>query len=108
MLTAFLIFVAAVRFTVGGQTLQPVDMLDGRAIAGGGGAPVVLLTLSPSGLRKLAALAASAPVAIDGKTVVARRIGTTIEIDGQTDFKAAAAFALRVSGKPPLPDSVDE
>ena len=105
---ALLAAAAAAQLSVGKIALAPRDFLDGRAIAGGTGAPVVMLTLSPAALKKIRAQGPTAPVKIAGRIVTARLADNTIEIDGQPDFKAATALALKLSGKPPLPDSLDE
>ncbi len=96
------------KLTVGTLVLGPGDFLDGRAIAGPSGQPVVMLTLAPKAARKVKALGPTVPVALDGTPVSAKLVANTIEVDGQPDFDAAAALALRISGKPPLPDSLDE
>lgn len=95
---------AAAALTVGGIDLRPSDILDGRAIAGGTGAPVVMLTLTSAATARLKTQA----VVLDGRVVAARIVQNTIEIDGQPSFEAASALALRLSGKPPLPDTTDE
>jgi hypothetical protein len=99
---------AASQLSIGNVPLQPSDYLDGRAIAGATGAPVVMLTLSPRALARVKPLGPDAAVTLDGKPASARIADNTVEIDGQPDFDAAAALALSLSGKPPLPDSLDE
>ena len=101
-----IILAALAALTVGAVPLAPADILDGRAIAGGDGKPVVMLTLTPAAVARLPKV--DVPVNIDGYAAAVRRAGNTIEIDGQPDFAAATALALRLSGKPPLPDTTDE
>lgn len=108
MMPALVLAATIVRLTIGIVTLTPADILDGRAIASGGGAPVVMLTLTPTAAVRIAKTASAAIVLLDDKPVVARLATNTIEIDGQPDFASATALALKLSGKPPLPDSTDE
>ncbi len=96
---------AFAQVAVGGVALKPADFLDGRAIASGAGQPVVMLTLTPAAAARLKAQAA---VTLDGKPVDARIAENTVEIDGQPDFAAAASLARAITGKPPLPDSMDD
>ena len=79
------------QLTIGSIALKPADYLDGRAIAGGTGAPVVMLTLTSSAAKRIAT---SGPVLLDGAAVVTRVTDGVIEIDGQPDFAAAKALAL--------------
>jgi hypothetical protein len=88
--------------------LHPADIIDGRTIADATGRPVVMLTLSPIATSRLKAAGPTPTVRLDGKTVAARFADNAIEIDGQPDFRTASATALAISGKPPLPDSLDE
>lgn len=108
MIPALILAVAVVRLTIGAVTLAPADIVDGRAIASGSGAPVVMLTLSPTAAARVATQGTSAVILLDGKPATIRRTQSTIEIDGQPDFASATALALKLSGKPPLPDSIDE
>jgi len=98
----------AAQLSLGGVVLKPADYLDGRAIASGTGTPVVMLTLSPLALKRLKRVSLNAVTTLDGKPVVARREANIVEFDGQPDFQAAAALAKAITGKPPLPDSLDE
>jgi hypothetical protein len=102
---SLLAILAAAGFAVGGVPLKPGDILDGRAIAGGDGKPVVMITLTAAAAKRIAG---RAQVTLDGKPVAARVTDAVIEIDGTPGFPAAEALALRLSGKPPLPETEGE
>lgn len=110
MMTGFLALLAAAtaQLTIGTIGFKPADFLDGRAIAGGTGTPIVMLTLSPAATARVAKAGPNAEVQVDGVVTTARISGNTVEIDGQPSFEAAQKLALALSGKPPLPDSLDE
>ncbi|UVO53838.1 hypothetical protein [Sphingomonas sp. SUN039] len=107
MNAALILFIAA-QISVAGKPLKPADFLDGRAIAGGTGAPVVMLTLTPAAAARVKRLGPTAKIALDGKPAPARFVDNTIELDGQKTFDAAAKLARAISGKAPLPDSLEE
>ncbi len=104
---ATLLFVAA-QLSIGDIVMKPADFLDGRTISDGSGNPVVLLTLTDAAAVKLRRRAPGAVVRLGDAPIAPRFAENSIELDGQPDFKAAAATALAISGKPPLPDSFDE
>ena len=104
MLSIFLL----AQMTIGSIALKPADYLDGRVIAGGTGAPVVMLTLTEATVLRIKAAGPQSMVTVDGKPVEARVAEPTVEIDGQPSFEAAAKLALTLTGKPPLPDSLEE
>ncbi len=103
-----LIMLLAAQLSVAGKPLAMRDFLDGRAIAGGTGAPVVLLTLTPEALSRIRKLGPVPKIALNGKPAKARLNDNTIELDGQPSFAAAAVLARALSGKAPLPDSLEE
>ena len=107
-MNASLILLLAAQLSVGGKPLKPADFLDGRAIAGGTGTPVVMLTLTPAATARIKRLGPKPAVALDGKPAMARLADNTIELDGQPSFDAAAKLARAISGKAPLPDSLEE
>lgn len=98
----------AAQLSVAGKPLTPRDFLDGRAIAGGTGTPVVLLTLTPDAQKRIRRLGPLPKIVLNGKPAKARLADNTIELDGQPSFDAAAKLARAISGKPPLPDSLEE
>lgn len=107
-MAASLVLLLAAQLSVAGKPLKPADFLDGRVIAGGTGAPVVMLTLTTSATTRVRRLGIKAKVMLDGKPAPARLTDNIIEIDGQPSFDAAAKLARALSGKAPLPDSLEE
>lgn len=103
-----LVLIIAAQLSVAGKSLDPADFLDGRAIAGGTGAPVVMLTLTVAATTWIKRLGPKASIALDGKPVQARCVNNTIELDGLSSFDVAAKLARALSGKAPLPDSLEE
>ena len=107
MSTSLILLIAA-QLSVAGKPLKPADFLDGRAIAGGTGTPVVMLTLTPAAAKRVSQTGSTAKFTLDGKPAAARFADNTIELDGQKTFEAAAKLARAISGKAPLPDSLEE
>lgn len=107
-MSSALVLIIVAQLSVASKPYKPADFLDGRAIAGGTGIPVVMLTLTPAATTRLKAAGPKAVVALDGKPAVARIAGNTIEIDGLPSFDAAAKLARAISGKAPLPDSLED
>ena len=103
-----LILLIAAQISVAGKPLKPADFLDGRAIAGGTGAPIVMLTLTPAAALRIKRLGPTVKITLDGNPAIARIVENAIELDGQTSFDAAAKLARAISGKAPLPDSLEE
>jgi hypothetical protein len=103
-----LFIMLAAQLSVAGKQLAARDFLDGRAIAGGTGTPVVLLTLTPEAYKRIRKLGPLPKIQLNGKAAKARLGDNTIELDGQPSFDAAAKLARAISGKPPLPDSLEE
>jgi hypothetical protein len=103
-----LVLIIAAQLSIAGKPLKPSDFLDGRAIAGGTGAPVVMLTLTPAATARVKKAGVKAVIALDGRPAKARLLDNTIELDGQPNFDAAAKLARAISGKAPLPDSLEE
>jgi hypothetical protein len=103
-----ILMMLAAQLSVAGKPLAARDFLDGRAIAGGTGTPVVLLTLTPEALARISKLGPLPKILLNGKPATARLNENMIELDGQPSFEAAAALARALSGKPPLPDSLEE
>lgn len=103
-----LLVAATAQLTVGTVALKQSDFLDGRAIAGGTGSPVVMMTLTPAAKARIDKAGPSPVFQLNGAATTARLTDNVVEIDGQPDFEAAKKLALALSGKPPLPDSMDE
>lgn len=67
-----------------------------------------MLTLTLAASTWIKRLGPTASVALDGQPVQARYVDNTIELDGTSSFDAAAKLARTLSGKAPLPDSLEE
>jgi preprotein translocase subunit SecD len=104
--------------TIGGIAFPQSDFLDARAIFNETGGPVVLATFTPAGAQKLARITKAnvgkpLPLAIGArmlmKPIVREPIlGGTIQISGIASVEEARALAKIISGKEPLPESLDE
>jgi hypothetical protein len=103
-----LFIMLAAQLSVAGKSLAARDFLDGRTIADGTGAPVVLLTLTPEAHKRMRKLGPLPKILLNGKPAKARLNDNTIELDGQPSFDAAANLARAISGKAPLPDSLED
>lgn len=108
-MSPLLILLAAVtsQLIMGGVPLKPADYIDGRAIADGSGAPVVMLTLTPQAAARVRSINTAAT--LDGRQTIARIEGDAVIVSGAvTTFAGAEALAKALTGKVPLPDSLDE
>ena len=104
--------------TIGGVAFPQSDFLDARAIYDETGMPVIYVTLSPAGGTKLAKVTQanvgkSLPMLIGNrvltKPVVTEPIvGGTLQISGVGSIVEAQKLAKAMSGKDPLPESLDE
>ena len=109
---------AARDFRIGTERFAENDILDARALPSADGTPVVMITLTEAAaprLRKLteAMLGKSLPIVLDGKELMAPMVreaiaGGVLEISGLTGFPESEQLALKISGKPPVPDSLEE
>jgi len=105
-------------FTIGGERFVPVEILDARALPDIGGGAAILVTMDERASKRLAALTGAnvgkpLPFALDGKALMEPVVrepiaGGAIEISGHFTLAEAESLAKRISGKDPLPDSLDE
>lgn len=105
-------------FRIGATAFSMAEILDARAIASGTGQPAILVTLAEAAQPKLAAASRAAigqrlDAVLDGRALTGPVVRAAIEdgmieLSGPADFAEGDALALRISGKPPLPDSLDE
>jgi preprotein translocase subunit SecD len=109
---------AARDFRIGGQAFTQADILDARSVASAGGGPAVLVTLAQKAWPRLAALSKLSlgkplNATLDGKTltgpIVREAIGDgMIELMGFASFEESEKQAELISGKPPVPDSLED
>ena len=107
-----------VGFAIGGEAFSQRDILDARAMPSLDGIATIMLTFTPLAARRLKTLTTAQvgkamPVTLDGKLlaepVVAEPISAgVIEMDGHFALPEAMALAKRISGRDPLPDSMDQ
>ncbi len=105
-------------FTIGGVPFSEAEIIDARAQPDTSGMAAVMITFSPEGAKKLAALSKASTgkaikIELDGKMlsepmVVGEIADGTAQISGNFSVRDADALALAISGKPPLGDSLDE
>lgn len=105
--------------TIGGQGFSQADIVDARGLPEIGGGAAILITMSNGASRRLAdvtrrSVGRTVPVTVDGKEIAAPMVreqiaGGVIQISLPAwTVEQAAALAKRISGKDPLPDSLDD
>ena len=109
---------AARDFRIGSEPFSEAEILDARGLPSVGGEPVILITLAQKAwprLQKLTTefLGKPMPVSIDGRplaTPVVRDAITdgVLEISGIASLPESETMAKLISGKVPLPDSLEE
>jgi preprotein translocase subunit SecD len=104
--------------TIGGQPFPKADIVDARAIGDAAG-PAILVTLGAAAAKRFAALTRARigkPMSIrmgsrelSAPIIVEPVEGGSFQISGAfKSFPEAEALALKIAGKPPLPESLDE
>ncbi len=106
------------RFSVGGEMFAEDDILDARGLPSIDGAPTIMITFSDAAAARFKAvtqrhIGKPIPVTLDGKTLTAPATPTPIdtgvtEISGLSSLQDAITAARLISGKEPLPDSLEE
>lgn len=109
---------AARDFRIGPERFAESDILDARALPSADGMPVVMITFTDAAaprLKKLteAMLGKVLPISLDGRQLTAPIVrdaipGGVLEISGLASFPESEQLALKIAGKPPLPDSLEE
>jgi hypothetical protein len=104
------------RFSIAGMPISKDQIVDARATPGLDGAVSLLLTLEPqtvSAVAKQAARRPEIPISfdLDGKVIGSLqrlpRAAEPIELPVKMSLADAEGLATHISGKPPLPDSLD-
>jgi preprotein translocase subunit SecD len=105
-------------FRIAGEAFAEAEILDARALASLGGEPAILITLTPKAAPRLLRLTKDAAgktliVTLDGQPLPGPTLSAPIsdgalELPGIASFEEGEALAKAISGKPPVPDSLDE
>lgn len=105
-------------FEIGGERFAPEDVVDARMMPEITGEPAIMITLSTTAAKKLAALTTAhagekLPIMLDGKLLAEPLLHEPIVdgvamISGTFTPEEAAALAKRISGKEPVPDELGE
>ncbi len=105
-------------FRIGAERFSEAEILDARGLPSVGGEPVILVTLAQKAwprLQKLTTefLGKPLPVSIDGRPLATPVVRDAIadgvfEISGLASLPESEALAKLISGKAPLPDSLEE
>ncbi len=105
-------------FTIAGEPFGEADIVDARMQPDLNGFPTILVTLEEAAATHFAKLTRDhvgekMPILLDGKVlsepVLKEAItGGTFEISGNMSIPEAIVLAKRISGKDPLPDSLDD
>lgn len=103
--------------TIGGERFAQADVLDARAVADSAG-PAILVTFTERATKRFSALKARTagrpvPILLGNEPFAAPMIldpgaENSVQIPGLKSFPEAEALAHRISGKAPLPESLEE
>jgi preprotein translocase subunit SecD len=106
------------KFTIAGKRFKEAEIVDARALPDLNGTAAVLLTLDEKAAKRLARISKRnvqkpIEVALDGKTLVRPVVRSIIsdgvlQLTGLFSLDEATRLAKRISGKEPLPDSLEE
>jgi len=109
---------AARDFRIGTERFAETEVLDARAVASVDGMPVLMITLAEIAATRLYRLTLTMtgqplPVLLNGKELSAPIVrepisGGVLEISGLPDFRECERIAREISGKDPVPDSLEE
>jgi preprotein translocase subunit SecD len=103
-------------FTIAGEAFSEAEILDARAQPDIDGKATIMITFDDNGRVKLARLSGAnkskpLPFVLDGNTLMAPVVTDPIidgvaQISGTFTITEAEVIAKKISGKPPLPDSL--
>jgi preprotein translocase subunit SecD len=104
--------------SIGDESFGQSEILDARGLPSIDGMPVIMVTFDDAAARKIQALTQKylnqpMAIAINGKLVSAPVVKApvtenVIEISGVGSMEEAVTLAKTISGKDPLPDSLEE
>jgi preprotein translocase subunit SecD len=118
MIAALALLLVAEAFAIGGQAFTQSEILDARGVPEADGRAAVHITFDPAVAARLetvtrAHLGKPLAVTLDGALLAAPIIAEPVA-SGEMTIPAGAtiaeadALALRIAGKPPLPDEFEE
>lgn len=103
-------------FTIAGEAFSETEIIDARAQPDISGKATIMITFDDNGRIKLARLSGAnkskpLPFVLDGQTLMAPVVTDPIidgiaQITGMFTITEAEVIAKKISGKPPLPDSL--
>lgn len=103
-------------FTIAGEAFGEAEIVDARAQPDLAGKATIMITFDDNGRIKLARLSGAnkskpLPFVLDGQTLMAPVVTDPIldgvaQITGMFTITEAEVIAKKISGKPPLPDSL--
>lgn len=118
MSMALALLLAAEIFAIGGEAFTQAEILDARGVPEADGSAAVRITLDPAASGRLATITRAhigkpLAVTLDGAVVATPTVMEPIEtgelvISAAVTLAEADALALRIAGKPPLPDEFGE
>jgi preprotein translocase subunit SecD len=105
-------------FSIGGEAFAASDIVDARALPAVDGSVSIMLTLSDGASKRLEMLTQNLlnkplPIVLNGKIIMSPVVheplsGGVIDIIGSKNLQEATALAKTISGKDPLPESLEE
>lgn len=109
---------AARDFRIGPERFAESEIVDARALPSVDGMPVIMITLAQGAALRVQKLTAAMigqplPIQLDGKELAAPLVreaiaGGVLEISGLPSLAECERLARLISGKDPLPDSLEE
>jgi preprotein translocase subunit SecD len=106
-------------FSIDGESFDEADIVDARALPQMDAGAVILITFSDAAAKRIATMTSkltgkTATIVLDGQTISTPRIMEPV-LDGAFQIgggiwsvDAAIALAKKISGKDPLPESLEE
>jgi preprotein translocase subunit SecD len=106
-------------FTIAGEAFPQSEIIDARALPQLDGTAALMLTFEGAAVERIARISKAnvgkpVPLALNGRILCEPMIreaingGELVTICGTAPLDAIAALAKAISGKEPLPDSLDE